>query len=119
MGYQSQVAFRGLCSRRLWLPDQFLKQRSKMDHGLPQVFGVGFPTCLAKRALMSSPVIIENQWMVHGDIGRALFKVAHWIAPSRHHIAEQLVGLGYCSAGPVNEARLHSGPGFDEPRTIA
>jgi hypothetical protein len=68
---------RVLSTRRLWLADQLLKKRPVMNHGLAQVFGAGLPPRLTKRALVGCTVIFENQWMIHGDIRRTLFKVAN------------------------------------------
>jgi hypothetical protein len=107
-----------LWTRRFWFADQLLKKRAVMNHGLAQVFGAGLPTCLTKRASVGGAVILENQWMIHRDICGTLFEVTDRIAPSRHHIAEQLVGVGYSASGPVNETRLNSAPGLDKPGTI-
>src|ERR1700676_386530 len=60
---------------------------------------------------MRGPVIFYNQWMVHGDVRRALFKVTYRITAGGHHVAEQLVGLGYGTFGVVNELRLNLAPG--------
>jgi hypothetical protein len=110
---------RDLWMRCLWLADQLLKKRPVMNHGLPQVFGAGLPPRLTKRGLVGCTVIFENQWMIHRDIRRSLFKVAYRIATCGHHIAQQLVGLRYSTSGAVNEPRLDSAPGLDKPRTIA
>src|SRR5579863_9251746 len=68
---------------------------------------------MADRDFMSRPVIFHDQWMVHGDIRRALFKVTYRITAGAHHGAEQLVGLGYRTLGVVNELCLHLAPGLD------
>src|ERR1700730_1639757 len=104
---------------RLWLADQLLKKGPVVNHGLAQVFGASLSPRLTKRALVGCPVIFENQWMAHRDIGLTLFKVAYRIATRGHHIAQQLVGVCYCATWAVNEPRLDSAPGLDKPRTIA
>src|SRR5271165_3256160 len=89
-----------------------------MNHSLAQVFRGGLPPRLTKRAMVSRAVIVKNKWMIHGDIRRTLLKVAHRIATRRHHVAQQLICVRYCTSGTVNEPRLDSGPGLDEPCTI-
>jgi hypothetical protein len=74
---------------------------------------------LKKRALVGCPVIFQNQWMVHGDIRRTLFKVAYRIATRGHHVTQQLVGFSHRTSGAVNETRLDSAPGRDKARPIA
>jgi hypothetical protein len=74
---------------------------------------------LANCGVVGRTIIIENQWMIRRDISYTLLKIAYRIAARGHHIAQQLVGVGNCASGAVNKPRLHSSPGFDEPRTIA
>ena len=62
--FDQEVARLGV--RCLWFADQLLKQGPKMNHGLSQIFGAGLATRLAHRALMSRPVIVEDQRMVYG-----------------------------------------------------
>ena len=81
-----------------------------MNHCLAQFFRAGLPARLPKRDFVSRPVVFQNQWMIHGDIRRHLFKVTYRIATRRHHIAQQLVRFSYRTGGAVNEARLDSSP---------
>ena len=60
----------------------------------------------------------ENQRMIHGDIRRALLKVAYGITARGHHIAQQLMALYYRAPRPVNEPRLDSAPSLDKPGTV-
>jgi hypothetical protein len=83
-----------------------------MNHCLAQVFGVGLPSCLPKGDFVSRSIVLENQWMIHGDIRRPLFKVTYWIATRGHHITQELVRFRYGSRRSVNEARLDSLPGL-------
>ena len=53
-----------------------------MKHCLAQVFSVGLPTRLPKRDFVGCPVVLQNQWMDHGDICSALFKVAYPDSPA-------------------------------------
>jgi hypothetical protein len=101
------------------LVDEFLEQRAVVNHGRTQIFGVGFSSGLTRGVLVRGAVIFENQRMVHGNIGGALFEIADGIAACRHHVAQQLVGAGYGAAGAVNEACLEFGPRFDEARAVA
>jgi hypothetical protein len=104
---------------RLPARHQFLEKRPVMNHGLAQIFGAGLPARLTKRASMRRAIIFDNQRMIHGDIRRALFKIADRIAAYGHHIAQQLVGIGHRAAGAIDEARLNSAPGLDKPCAIA
>ncbi len=110
---------RALSTRYLWFADQLLKERSEVNHGLAQVFGAGLAPRLKKSAFVSYTIIVENQWMIHRNICRTLFKITHWIATRGHHIAQQSVGVGYRASGAVNESRLDSAPGVDKTRPIA
>jgi hypothetical protein len=103
----------------LRLVDQLLEERPVMNHCLAQLFGVGLPARLPERNLVSRPVVLQNQRMIHGDIRRALLKVADRIAPRGHYIAQQLVRFRYSPGGAVNEARLDPAPGVYKARTIA
>src|SRR5579859_5315631 len=105
--------------RRIWFADQFFKKCPEVNHGLAQVFCVGLPSHLAKRAFMACAVIVENLWMIHGDVRSTLFKITHRIAASSHHVPQQLVGFRNRAAGTVNEPRLDSAPRFDKTCTIA
>jgi hypothetical protein len=90
-----------------------------MNHCLAQVLRVGLPLRLPKRNFVSRPVVFQNQWMIHGNICRPLFKVTYRIAPRGHHITQQPVRFRYSSGGTVDEARLDYVPGLYEARTIA
>jgi hypothetical protein len=89
-----------------------------MNHCLAQFFRAGLPPRLPKRDFVSRSVVFQNQWMIHGDICRSLFKVTYRIAPRGHHITQQLVRFRYRTGGAVNEARLDSAPELYEARTI-
>jgi hypothetical protein len=109
---------RSLPNGQLGFANQFLKKSPVMNHCLAQVFSVGLSLSLTNRDFVGRPVICENQWMVHGNIGRSLLKVTHRIAACGHHIAQQLIGLRDRASGAVNEPRLHPGPRLYEARTI-
>jgi hypothetical protein len=74
---------------------------------------------MADRNFVSEPIIVHKQWMIHGDIRRALFKLTHGITARGHYIAEQLVGLSYRSFGVVNELCLNLAPGCDIDLPVA
>jgi len=90
-----------------------------VNHCLAQFFGVGLTANLPKRYFVRLSIIIEDQWVIHRDICSPLLKVADRIASSSHHVAQQLVGLGYGAGRSVNEARLDSAPGLYKARAIA
>src|ERR1022692_3861794 len=94
------------------LADQFLEKRPVMNHCLAQLFRSGLSGHLAKCDFMGCPVVFEDQWMIHGDIGRPLFKVGNRIASCGHHIAQQPVRLTDRTGGAVYETRLQSAPGL-------
>src|ERR1051326_8541029 len=62
-----------------------------MNHCQAQVLRVRLPLYLPERDFVGRPVVLQNHWMIHGDICRPLFKVAYRVAPRGHHIAEELV----------------------------
>ena len=110
---------RALRKRYPWLADEFLKKRSVMNHDLAQVFGAGLPLRAAKRALVGGAIVLENLWMIYGDIHPALFNALDRVAARGQDVAQELVGIGHRSARAVNEARLHSAPGLEKSHTVA
>src|SRR5579863_3765319 len=105
MKIEEQRKRRVLGTRRLRLGNQLFKKRPVVNHGLSQVFSASQPSRLTKRALVRNPVILKNQWMIHGNIRRPLLEIAYRIAASGHHVAQQLVGVRYGASRAVNEPR--------------
>src|SRR6202035_2634171 len=98
---------------------ELIKKLAVMNHRLAQIFRSGLATRTAGRDFMRGPVIFHNQWMVHGDIRRPLFKLTYGITAGGHHVAEQLVCLGNRIFRAVNELRLNLVPGSDVALPVA
>jgi len=81
-----------------------------MYHCLTQLFGTGLPPRLLKGDFVGRSVVFDDQWMIHGDICRPLFKVTYRIATGGHHVAQELVRFGDCTGGTVNKTGLDSAP---------
>ena len=89
-----------------------------MNHGLPQVFGIGLALRLAKRDSMGRPIICQNQRMVHGDVGGTLLEIAYRVASCGHDVAQELIRFRHCAGGAIHEVCLDLAPGILEARTI-
>jgi hypothetical protein len=89
-----------------------------MNHGLAQVFGAGLSSRLTECALVGCTVVVEDQWMIYGDVRRALLKIAYRINARGHHVAEQLIGVRDRTAGAINEASLDSVTRLEKARAI-
>jgi len=89
-----------------------------MDHCLAQVFCTGLSLRLAKRDFVGFSIFSHDQWVVHGDISRALLEVTYGIAARRHHITQELVGFRYRNCGAIHKPSLDFAPGVFEPRTV-
>ena len=74
---------------------------------------------MADRDFMCGPVMFHDQWMIHGDIRRALFKITYGITTGGHHVAEQSVGLAYGTFGVINKLCLNLAPGRDTTVPVA
>jgi len=90
-----------------------------MNHGLAQIFRSGLATRMAHRDFMRRAVIFHNQWMVDGDIRRALVKLIHGVTACGHHLAEQVVCLGNRILRVVNELGLNLTPRSNIARPFA
>ena len=62
------------------VPRAILETARDSEPSLPQVLGAGLASRLPDRDFVSGSVVFQNQWMIHGDIRRTLFKVTYWIA---------------------------------------
>jgi hypothetical protein len=89
-----------------------------MNHCLAQVFRVGLSLRLPNRDFVRRPIVFQNQWMIHRDICRPLFKIAYRVAPCGHHVTQQLIRFRYRTGRPVDKARLHASPSLYEARPI-
>ncbi|MGA2591856.1 MAG: hypothetical protein ABSH32_18245 [Bryobacteraceae bacterium] len=89
-----------------------------MNHCLAQVFRVGLSLRLPKSDFVRCPVVFHNQWMIHRDICRPLFKIAYRVAPCGHHVAQQLIRFRHRTGRPVDEARLDASPSLYKARPI-
>ena len=101
-----------------WLADQLPEKRPVMNHCLAQFFRAGFSSSLPQSDFVSLPIVLQNQGMTYGDIGRPLLKITHRIASRGHHIAEQSIRFRDRAGRVVHEMRLDFAPGLCEARPI-
>jgi hypothetical protein len=57
--------------------------------------------------------------VVHGDIGRTAFEIAHGVATLDHQLTNQLVRLDDDPFGVIDEAALQSAPSLAEPSGLS
>jgi hypothetical protein len=89
-----------------------------VDHCLTQLF-CGRPTLsLANRDCVGGPIVLQNDWVIDGNVCGALFEVTHRIATRGHHVAKQLIRFGDCTGGAIDKAALDSSPRLFKTRSI-
>ena len=89
---------------------EFVEQRAIVDHRLPHLFGGGLAALPARREHAGGTVILNDHWMIHGQIGGTPIELFKRIAPRRYHLRDQLIGLADRAIRVVDEARLNAPP---------
>src|ERR1700693_6415086 len=59
---------------------------------------------------MSRPKILYDLRMVHRNVFRAVFEIAHWVASCTHHAANESIGALYRLCRVVHEVTLYDLP---------
>jgi len=89
-----------------------------VDQCLAQLLGVRFTACIAGCDGLRRSIGGHDAGMIDRDIGRAMFKIAHWIAALRHQLAHQAIRLHHRARGILDEATLQRAPCLGEPDGI-
>jgi hypothetical protein len=89
---------------------EFINKRAIVDHGLPHFFRAGFPPLPSQRERASGTVILNNHWMVDGQVGRTPIEVFKRVATCSHHLRDELIGFADGALRVVHEARLDATP---------
>ena len=89
---------------------QFIDKRPIVDHRLPQFFRAGLPPLPSHGERAGETVILNDDWMVDGQVGGSAIEVFQGIAASGHHLGHELVGFTHGVVRVVNEARLDATP---------
>ena len=114
MRSKSSSASRG----ELRLADQVLEKRAVMNHRFAQVFGAGACLRVPQGDLMPFAVVLDDGWMLDGNVGGALLKIQHEVAFSGHHFFDRAVRFGEGALGVVDETGLNLAPGILEARAL-
>ena len=85
-----------------------------MDDSLPQFLGTRLTAASAYRECACDAVVLDNAWMLNGEIGRPRIEVFHGIATSSHHLVHEPIGRSDSAIGIVDEHRLNALPLADE-----
>jgi hypothetical protein len=101
---------RSVRSHRSVSHEEIAEKRAIVDHRIPQVFGIRFAATFAFGDVVSGAVLINDMWVVNGDVGCALRKVADWITANLHQIGNEAIGFLHGAARIVNESRLIVAP---------
>ena len=89
---------------------KFINKRAIIDHCLPHFFRAGFPPLPSHSERARGPVILNDYWMVDGQVGRTPIEVFKRVATRRHHLGDKLVGFAHGAVRVVDEARLDAPP---------
>jgi len=89
---------------------QFINQRPIIDHRLPHFFRAGFAALPAHGELASGTVVLDDDWVIHGQIGGTPIELFKGIAARRHHLRDELIGFADCAVRIVHETRLNAAP---------
>ena len=89
---------------------EFINKCAIVDHCLPHFFRAGFPALPPQRERASGTVILNDHWMVDGQVGRAPIEVFKRVATRSHHLGDELVGFPHGAVRVVHEAGLDATP---------
>ena len=90
---------------------EFGEERAVMNHGLAQVFGIGAALGVEDGDLVTGAVVFDDERMMGGEIGGALFEIGDGIAADGHDLLDELVGIDESALGIVDETGLDAIPG--------
>src|SRR5215472_6834461 len=94
--------------------EQVVEERAVVEDCSAQFLGGCFAAAVAEGDLARGAVVVDDVWMVDGDVGGALIEVCDGIATSEHELFDEAVGLGDGLMRLVDEARLQDAPLSDE-----
>src|SRR5262249_44554699 len=78
-----------------WRPAAIFKkvseQRAIMNHCLSEFLRSYWFTSVSGRDIVSDPVVLNHDGMIHGDIRHSLLEITDWIATRSHYITDQTI----------------------------
>ena len=89
---------------------EFVDKRAIIHHRLPHFFRVGFSALPPQRERASGPIVLNDYWMIHGQVGRTPVEVFKRVATSGHHLRDKLIRFADSAMRIVNEPRLDATP---------
>ena len=110
-----------LCAPSIGLSfvEQFLEQRSIVDHGLAQVFRTGLSSAVAQRNRMRGTIAFDHRRMIYGYVAGTLLEIANGITAGLHRVGDKAVSLSDGAFWIVNEAALNIIPAIEKARAIS
>src|SRR5690349_23556552 len=63
-----------------------------MDHRLAEIFGARLSATVPDRDVMRLVIMLDDDWVIDGDVARTLVEIADRIAARPHDLADQRVG---------------------------
>jgi len=81
-----------------------------VDHGFPQILGAGLATALAKGDRMRGTIVLDDDRVVHRNVGSALVKVHDGITAGFHELIYELIRSRNRALRIVHKLRLDRTP---------
>jgi len=98
----------------MFFTQQFVEQRTVMDHRFAQIFRTGLASVMAKRNVVRRSIVVDDLGMVNGDVSGPLLEVRNWIAARLHDVGNKAVSQRDRAPGVVDKLRLHFVPAIAE-----
>lgn len=89
---------------------KFVNKRAIVDHCLTHFFRAGFPPLPSQCKCASGAVILNDHWMVNGQVGGTPIEVFKGVANRSHHLGDELIGFAHGAVRVVHKACLNATP---------
>jgi hypothetical protein len=90
--------------------EEFINERAIVDDGLAHFLRAGFAPVAAQRQRASGAVVLHDDRVINGQVGRTPIEVFKGVATRGHHLGDELIGFPHGGGGVVHKARLDATP---------
>jgi hypothetical protein len=94
--------------------EEILEQGAIVNHRHPQVFGRRIATLLPDGDIVGNAVVLDDVWMIDGDVRGSLLEVSNWVAAELHQVGDETVGFDDRGLRVIDEASLVGAPRVGE-----
>src|SRR5262249_52381368 len=85
---------------------------------LTQILGARAASLVIPDDFTRGAIVHDDVWMVDGDVGNALLKIAERISTRMHYLAHEPVRVDDCAFGIVDEPSLYVAPCLSESSCV-